>query len=597
MLSLLAIVPIFSVLFFLVLLRWPAKKAMPIAFAVTVVVAFFVWQVPVNQIAGASMQGVTTALEVLFIVFGAILMLNTLKEGGAIQTIRQGFTDISPDRRIQAIIICWLFGSFIEGASGWGTPAAIIAPLLVGVGFPAMGAVMVALTIQSTPVSYGAVGTPILIGVNSGLTGSAAVEQEASSIGMTIDQYVRMIGGEVAIIHGMVGVLIPLFMVTMLTFFFGENRSIKEGLAVWKFALFAGVAFTVPFALVANLLGPEFPSMFGGLIGLAIVVPAAKRGWLMPKKNWNFAAKDKWDPEWTGKLTIEPTRTGQPVSPVRAWMPYIIVGILLVFTRLESLPFGTWLKAFVIQMENVFGSSISINSTPLFLPGFILLLVSIISAFLYKMDGSAYGKAWKDSGKTILAASPALLFAVPMVQVFINSDVNSAGFESMPLVLAASVSELVGSNWPAVAPAIGALGAFVAGSNTISNMMFSLFQFGTATNAGINPSLIVALQAVGGAAGNMICVHNVVAASAAAGLIGKEGELIRKTLIPTMYYVFFAGGIGYMLVHGFGFNIGTIMVGIIIALFLYAIYKGQIQSKEEQYLNKWNNRELRRRKI
>ncbi|WP_074733397.1 L-lactate permease [Halobacillus karajensis] len=596
-LSLLAVVPILAVLFFLVLLRWPAKKAMPIAFAVTVLVAFFVWQVPVNQIAGASMQGVTTALEVLFIVFGAILMLNTLKEGGAIQTIRQGFTDISPDRRIQAIIICWLFGSFIEGASGWGTPAAIIAPLLVGVGFPAMGAVMVALTIQSTPVSYGAVGTPILIGVKSGLTGSGAVEQEASSIGMTIDQYVRMIGGEVAIIHGMVGVLIPLFMVTMLTFFFGENRSIKEGLAIWKFALFAGVAFTVPFALVANLLGPEFPAMFGGLIGLAIVVPAAKRGWFMPKKNWDFASSDKWDPEWTGKLTIEPTKTVQPISPVKAWMPYIIVGILLVFTRLESLPFGAWLKAFVIHMENVFGSSITITSNPLFLPGFILLMISIMSAFLYKMNGSEYGKAWKDSGKTILAASPALLFAVPMVQVFINSDVNNAGYESMPLVLAASVSELVGSHWPAVAPAIGALGAFVAGSNTISNMMFSLFQFGTATNAGINPSLIVALQAVGGAAGNMICVHNVVAASAAAGLIGKEGELIRKTLIPTIYYVFFAGGIGYMFVHGFGFHIGTIMAGLIIALFLYAIYKGQIQSKEEQSFNKWNHRDLGRRKI
>ncbi|MFB4164031.1 L-lactate permease [Alteribacillus sp. JSM 102045] len=587
-LSLLAIIPILTVLFFLVFLRWPAKKAMPIAFVVTVMVAYFVWGVPVNQIAGASMQGITTALEVLFIVFGAILMLNTLKESGAIQTIRQGFTDISPDRRIQAIIICWLFGSFIEGASGWGTPAAIIAPLLVAVGFPAMGAVMVALIIQSAPVSYGAVGTPILIGVQSGLAGSSAVEETAVSMGMTLDQYVRMIGGEVAIFHGIVGLLIPLFMVTMLTFFFGENRSIKEGLAVWKFALFAGLSFTIPFALVANLLGPEFPAMFGGLIGLAIVVPAAKKGLFMPKKEWDFAAPSTWDPAWTGNLNIEPVQTLQPVSPVKAWIPYIIVGVLLVITRLNSLPFGGWLKAFVIKAENVFGSSISIESTPLFLPGFILLIVSVLSAFLYKMNRSTYGNAWKESGKTILAASPALLFSVPMVQVFINSDINSSGVESMPLVLAESVSGIAGSNWPAVAPAIGALGAFVAGSNTISNMMFSLFQFGTAQNVGINPSIVVALQAVGGAAGNMICVHNVVAASAAAGLIGKEGELIRKTLIPTAYYVFFAGGAGYIFIHGFGLNIGTVMVAVIAGLFLYACYQGQLQSKAEQQFYKWN---------
>ncbi|SDH91634.1 lactate permease [Alteribacillus persepolensis] len=587
-LSLLAVIPILTVLFFLVLLRWPAKKAMPIAFAVTVVIAYFVWGVPVNQIAGASMQGVTTALEVLFIVFGAILMLNTLKESGAIQTIRQGFTDITPDRRIQAIIICWLFGSFIEGASGWGTPAAIIAPLLVAVGFPAMGAVMVALIIQSAPVSYGAVGTPILIGVQSGLAGSSAVEETAGSLGMTINEYVRAIGGEVAIFHGMVGLLIPLFMVTMLTFFFGEHRSIKEGLAVWKFALFAGLSFTIPFALVANILGPEFPAMFGGLIGLAIVVPAAKKGWFMPKKHWDFADASKWDASWTGTLNVQPEYNARHVHPVKAWLPYVIVAVLLVLTRLQSLPFGAWLESFVVRVENVFNSAITIESTPLFLPGFILLVVSILSAFIYKMNRYTYGSAWKDSGKTILAASPALLFSVPMVQVFINSEINSAGFESMPLVLAETVSGIVGESYPAVAPAVGALGAFVAGSNTISNMMFSLFQFGTAQNIGITPSIIVALQAVGGAAGNMICVHNVVAASAAAGLVGREGELIRKTLIPTVYYVFFAGGIGYVFVHGIGLNIGTAMVIVIVGLFLYACYQGHLQQKQEDRLYNWH---------
>ncbi|MDV2682949.1 L-lactate permease [Alkalihalophilus lindianensis] len=577
-LSLFALIPILTVLLFLVIFRWPAKRAMPIAFVVTVLVALFVWEVPANQIAAASTKGVVTALEVLFIVFGAVLMLNTLKESGAIQTIRQGFIDISPDRRVQAIIICWLFGSFIEGASGWGTPAAVLAPLLVAIGFPAMGAVMVALIIQSTPVSYGAVGTPILIGVQSGLTGSENVTNAAASLGMTFEAYIKMIGGQIAIFHGVVGLFIPLIMVTMLTLFFGKEKSIKAGMEVWKFALFAGLAFTIPYALVANFLGPEFPSLFGGLVGLAIVVPAAKKGFLMPKRTWDFEHSSKWDPEWTG--TLSATRiTKATISPFKAWFPYILMGFLLVITRLNTLPFGDWLKMVSIKVEGVFGTPIDIASTPFFLPGFIMVLMSIMGYFLYSMNQSTYGTAVKNSTTMIISAAPALLFAVPMVQVFINSGVNATGYTSMPLMLAEGVSELMGQNWPLVAPAIGALGAFVAGSNTISNMMFAMFQFGTAENVGINPATIVALQAVGGAAGNMICVHNVVAASATAGLVGKEGTLIRKMLIPTFYYVFFAGAVGYIAINGIGLNIGTLMAAMVLTTIIFIIIKENRREK------------------
>ncbi|WP_209122845.1 L-lactate permease [Alkalihalobacillus sp. BA299] len=585
-LSVLALIPILTVLLFLVILRWPAKRAMPLAFFVTVLIAWFVWDVPTNQIAAASTRGLVSAIEVLIIVFGAILLLNALKESGAIQTIRQTFTDVSPDRRVQAIIICWLFGSFIEGASGWGTPAAIAAPLLVAIGFPAMGAVIVALIIQSTPVSFGAVGTPILIGVNSGLSESTIVHETASSLGMTFDAYIRAIGGEVAIIHAMVGLFIPLFMVTMLTRFFGKNRSIVEGLAIWKFAIFAGLAFTIPYAIVANLLGPEFPSMFGGLIGLAIVIPAAKRGFLIPKKTWDFEDKASWDPDWTGQLKVYNQPTGKKITPFMSWLPYVIVGVILVFTRINSLPFGDWLKSVKFTATDVFGTTITFTSTPLHLPGTILILVSFIVFFMHQMDTKAYGRAVKESFGTVASAAPALLFAVPMVQVFINSGVNASGYSSMPLVLAETVSVAIGENWPVVAPAIGALGAFVAGSNTISNMMFSLFQFGVAENIGVTASTIIALQAVGGAAGNMICVHNVVAASAAAGLIGKEGNIIRKTLIPTAFYVFFAGGIGFVLINGFGLNIGTLMVLTVVATVLFAFYKGSKENRRGKKENK-----------
>lgn len=582
LLALIATLPIVSVFLFLVILRWPAKRAMPVSLILTILMAMFIWKVPGNQIAAASAKGIVTALEVGVIVFGAILLLNTLKASGAIFTIRKGFMSISPDRRVQTIIVCWLFGSFLEGAAGWGAPATIVGPLLVAIGFPAMGAVMVALILQSTPVSYGAVGTPILIGVHSGLKDSPLVQSYIAEQGTTFDAYINAIGGQVALIHGVIGIFIPLFMVTMLTYFFGKNKSIAEGLAIWKFAVFAGLAFTVPYALVANLLGPEFPSLIGGLIGLAIVVPAAKKGLFTPVKAWDFEEKSHWNPSWTGSLDVDATdKPKKQISFLAAWLPYLLVAVLLVLTRVQYLPFSAWLQAFVLKFESVFGTAITIESKPLNLPGVIFIVVSLLSIFIFKMNVRDYGQAVKDSFKTIVSAMAALVFAVPMVQVFINSGINAADFTSMPLALAEGISNIFGNYWPLAAPTIGAIGAFAAGSNTVSNMMFSLFQFGVADHILASPAIIVALQAVGGAAGNMICVHNVVAASSSAGLIGREGSLIRKTLIPMTFYVIFAGGIGYVAINGIGMNIGTLILAAVAVFIAVFIAKGQKQNRME----------------
>ncbi len=176
--------------------------------------------------------------------------------------------------------------------------------------------------------------------------------------------------------------------------------------------------------------------------------------------------------------------------------------------------------------------------------------------------------------RTMGYASLALIFTVPMVQVFINSGGGAAGFERMPIVLADGVATLAGAAWPIFSPFIGGLGAFVAGSNTVSNMMFSLFQFGVGERIGVSPTWVVALQAVGGAAGNMICVHNVVAASAVVGLSGKEGAVIRMTLVPFFYYALLPGSLGYLIVwysqKGI-LNAGTVIVLGIALLAAYII--------------------------
>ncbi len=156
------------------------------------------------------------------------------------------------------------------------------------------------------------------------------------------------------------------------------------------------------------------------------------------------------------------------------------------------------------------------------------------------------------------AAAPALLVAVPMVRVFINSSGGASGLDSMPIELAKGVASAVGGAWPFFAPWIGALGAFVAGSNTISNMMFSLFQWGVADRIGALHQVVVASQAVGGAAGNMVTVHNVVAAAAVVGLVGREGDLIRKTAIPMTYYLLAAGSVAMIWHYGLTLHLGTL---------------------------------------
>ena len=548
----LALLPIATVFVLLVVLAKSAKFSMLVAYLVTAATALLIWGTELNKVLGATVNGVVTAVSLLYIVFGAILMLYALEESGGIRSIRAGFTSISPDRRVQAIIIAWLFGSLIEGASGFGTPAAIAAPLLVAIGFPAMAAVMVTLIIQSTPVSFGAVGTPILVGVRTGLADQQIVE--ATIAPMAFGDYLLEIATKVAMIHGLIGFLIPLILVGMLTRFFGANRSFAEGFRIWKFALFAGLAFTLPYYIIAATLGPEFPSLLGGIIGLMIVVPAAQRGFLIPKESFDFPPRRDWGADWTGKLDdLEDHNAHKPVMPLaKAWAPYVFVVALLVLTRSVA-PIKAWLTSpeMTIAFRDLFGSGINASVQVLFLPGTILILASLFTFVLHGMSGRDYGRALKSSGTTMIAAAPALLLAVPMVQVFLNSASDS--YASMPIVLAQGVSSVVGDAWPMFAPLIGAMGAFVAGSNTVSNMMFSLFQFSTAEQIGLGAAgagTVVALQAIGGAAGNMICVHNVVAASATVGLVDREGAIIRKTLIPMAYYVVQGGLIGFALLTG-----------------------------------------------
>ena len=235
----------------------------------------------------------------------------------------------------------------------------------------------------------------------------------------------------------------------------------------------------------------------------------------------------------------------------KAWIPYVLVGLFLVLSRLPFLPFQELLRALKLNFLNVLGTEIAVNSQPLYLPGTIFILVVILTYFLHRVKTKALKQATIEAVNTLTGTALVLAAAVPMARVFINSGFNESGLASMPLTLADGVSSLAGQSWPLFAPMIGAMGSFIAGSATVSNMMFSLFQFGVAAEIDVPSSVVVSLQAMGGAAGNMICVANVVAASATVGLSGCEGLLIRRVFLPLTYYVVGAGVLGLIVIYGF----------------------------------------------
>ncbi len=548
MLAFMAFLPILVVVILMAGFNWPAKKALPVAWILTCIVALTAWNMDLKAVAGASIFGAFKALDVLIIIFGAILILNTMKQSGAMSVINQGFMGVTKDRRIQAVIIGWLFGAFIEGAAGFGTPAALAGPLLVGLGFPPLAAAMVALIFNSTPVSFGAVGTPIF-GALSVLSTNLA----AGNAPMTAEAFRLLLTRWVAVPHAVVGTFIPLLGICFLTKYFGKEKSIKPGLAAAPFAIFAGLAFTLPYLLAAWLLGPEFPSLIGAFIGLPIVLWAAKTGFLAPKKSWDFEDKDKWEDSWKSVVeTAAAGDQGQNRMPLwLAWSPYALIALILVITRVPSLGIKAWLNNQVITIPAILGfEAFTYQLKYLYLPGTIpFILVALITVFLHRMPGEKVSMAWKSTFRQLVGATIALIFGVAMVQLMLNSNINPTRMDSMMVTMAKAAASIFGAAWPVVSPFVGVLGSFISGSNTVSNILFSSFQFDVATQLDISHIIIVSLQVLGGAVGNMICVNNVVAACATVGTLGVEGKLIRRNALPCFIYAI-AAAVFMMIVMG-----------------------------------------------
>ena len=531
MFALLAFIPIVFCVVVMAAFNWPAKIAMPITWLITAILGFAAWGMDLLQLTAYSIAGLFNSFEVLIIIFGAILVMNTLKMSGGMVAINNGFRSISPDARVQAVIIGFLFVSFIEAAAGFGTPAALAAPLMISLGFPPVAAVVVALICDSACVAFGAIGTPVV----QAITCMGPDIADAAFIGeMSL---------WTAIPHAVVMIFLPFIAIAIMCKFFSKEKSIKPALKALPFAVFAGASFAIPYVLVNIFVGYEFPSLFGSLIGLVITVIAAKCKFLTPKEVWHFGPESEWEDSWRASHPPAPPKESS-MSLIKAWIPYALIALILVATRIPALGLKGLLNdastIFVIKTQDLFGvANTGFTLKWAYVPGTVFILVALICVVIHKMKLQDVGKAWVASFKQVSGAAIALIFGLAMVQILRYSgsnDVTSTEMKSMIFYMAEALSKVGQELYIVISPIIGVLGSFISGSNTVAVTLFANLQEQAATNLGLNTAIIVAANTIGGSIGNMICVNNVVAACATAGTAGKEGKIIRINAIPCAIY-------------------------------------------------------------
>ena len=495
----LAFAPIVLLFILMIGMKMPAIRAMPIAWALTLILAIVYWQVPAGVIAGSHIKGLATTFDIILILIGAIFMLEVLKQGGFISRINTMLRETCSDKRVGAIIIGWSFVCLIEGAAGFGTPAALAAPLIASMGINPTAAVAITLIADAPPVSFGALGTPINIGVGEAIVGV----NEALLSEVVINT---------ALIHLIVGMFIPFTMLLVLAYL--EKKPLSSTFELLPFCLFAAATFLVPYFIVAIVLGQIFPSLIGGTVSLALMFIALEHGWFLPKTTKKKKSK------FRDKLMI--------------FSPYILASALLIVSKIPAI--SAILKSVVITGTNIFDSTISFSLTPLSNPGTIFFASALVTIAYMRIPRKKVENALSQTLNKCVKTFITLAFTICLVQTFLNSSNNLRGIESMPMTIAGFLSELFSQVYIFVAPQIGMFGSFLAGSNTVSNIFFSGFQQAAANELGLSVALILALQVVGGAAGNMIAIHNIIAASATVGLNGKEGEIIRVNIIPAIAY-------------------------------------------------------------
>ena len=381
-----ALIPFILLFVLIIIFRIPAIKSVPISLFFLVLISFFIWKMPLDIFGVSVIRGILLATEIILIIFGAIFLISVLRNTNYLSTINEFLSSINPDARIQVIILAWLFGSLIEGVAGFGTPAAIVAPLLYSLGFSPILAVVAPLISNSLAVSFGAAGVPILIGLGSNGFSSQVLAQTTFLT---------------ALIHSIAGIIIPLFLV-----YFTVNESKVENrkrvfLEAVPFALFVWAVFIFFYLLVAYFIGSELPSIIASLASLLICGYAAKKNFLQPKSLISFSKIKKVKHKKRKILLV--------LSPY-----FLIISFLLISRAV--LPVKNFLTSINFGFSNILGTGTSYLFSPIYSPAFIFIITAILFAFIVNKKEKIFPSI-KDSLFKIEKPFIALIFTLIFVQI------------------------------------------------------------------------------------------------------------------------------------------------------------------------------------
>ena len=513
--ALVALIPIVFFFLALAVFRMKGHNAAIITLALSMIVAVFGFDMPINMVLASAEYGFLFGLwPIAWIIVASVFLYKLTVKSGQFEIIRNSIISITEDQRIQVILIGFAFGAFLEGAAGFGAPVAITAAILVGLGFKPLYAAGLCLIANTAPVAFGALGVPIIVA-------GQVTSIDAFTIG-------AMAGRQLPLLS----LIIPLWLVAMMDGW----KGIKE---VWPVALIAGGSFAIAQYLTSNFIGPELPDVTSAIVSIVATTIFLK--YWKPKNIMKTVE--------LGDVVQSTYSTGQIV---KAWSPFLILSVIVTIWT------TTWFKAFfakgqilastifkfefsaihnmifkmppIVSEPKAFDVVYTFN--PISATGTAIFLTAIITLFIFRLNILT---ATKTMGETLFELKWAIV-SIGMVLGF-AFVMNYSGMSStMALVLANT-----GFMFPFFSPILGWLGVFLTGSDTSSNALFCGLQQQTAQQLGLNETLMVAANTTGGVCGKMISPQSISIACASTGIVGKESDLFRFTVKHSLILVVIMG--------------------------------------------------------
>ncbi|MDQ3911219.1 MAG: lactate permease LctP family transporter [Actinomycetota bacterium] len=515
--ALVAVIPIAVLFILLAGLRVAAHWASLASLAVALIIAVAVYGMPVSLALNSTLAGAAFGLfPIVWIVINAIFIYNVIVDTGQFDVIRNSLTNLSNDRRVQVVLIAFVFGALLEATAGFGTPVAITAALMAGLGFEAVYAAALALLANTAPVAFGGFGIPILTG--------AQVSQ------LDTLQLSQMVGRQTPIL----ALIVPGFLVVVMS---GWRRMVE----VWPIVVVSGIAFAGSQFLISNLLGPALADLLAAII--AVVAVVALLSFWSPREEWHFAN----EPPSEERASYERPPIG---ATLYAWSPFIILVVVLLLSQMPGIKPAISATETAINFPNAAPNQQGVIAAPwpglhnqvtrqppavgeagpypalyqtnwFSAAGTLILIAGIIALAVLRVSP---GRALRIYGQTLNQLKWAILTIAAILGLAYLFNYSGLTY-TLGLAFATT-----GVLFPFFAPFIGWLGVALTGSDTSSNALFANLQKVTAQQIGVNPILAVGANSSGGVLGKMISPQNLAVGTSSTGLQGKEGDLFRLVL-------------------------------------------------------------------